>query len=261
MKRLYFFVLLLCSSFGFYLNAEEAHIEPPRLLIKIPTRSRPQQFFEYLDLYYQKLSGKIPYHFLITCDDDDESMNNPETIEKLKTYPNLTFRFSQNISKVDAYNKDINQFVEEYNIILITSDDMLPVIDNYDLVIAYCMLKNFPDYDGMLHFRDGNHYSLKFSTYPIIGKKFYLRLGYAYYPGYVSFFCDNEITEIAQQMKKIKEYDTIILRHMYPISLKEHQLDSLYQRNRAFAYRDKELFEERKQFNFFLSSNQIVNNI
>lgn len=253
MKKLFFSILLLCSIFSSYLNAEEVYIEPPRLLIKIPTRSRPKQFFEFLDLYYQKLSGQIPYHFLITCDDDDTSMNNPQVIQKLKTYPNLTFRFSKNSSKIDAYNKDVSSFIDDYNIILVASDDMKPVHDNYDLVIAQYMVENFPDYDGVLQFLDGLTNTPLCNTYPIIGKKFYLRFGYVYYPGYSAFYCDEEIAEIANQMNKTKMYNIIILKHMYQTN--SAKWDSLYQRNQAFWNHDQELFNERKKFNFFLSQN------
>ena len=54
-----------------------------KLLIKFPTRARHDRFFEVLDMYYEKLSGEVEYEFLITCDDDDEQMNNPETIKTI----------------------------------------------------------------------------------------------------------------------------------------------------------------------------------
>lgn len=58
-----------------------SHEQSPKLLIKFPTRERPQKFFKMLDLYYQYLSGTVPVHFLISCDIDDRSMNCPESIE------------------------------------------------------------------------------------------------------------------------------------------------------------------------------------
>ena len=90
------FLLLIC---------EIIHTHNPSLLIKIPTRSRPEKFLNVLDLYYKKLSGLYPYHFVISCDNNDNSMKNEAIIERIKSYPNLTLYFSDNSSKVEAYNQ------------------------------------------------------------------------------------------------------------------------------------------------------------
>jgi hypothetical protein len=50
----------------------------PKLLIKIPTRARPERFFKTLDAYYHNLSELVPTHFLISCDIDDATMCNAQ---------------------------------------------------------------------------------------------------------------------------------------------------------------------------------------
>ena len=71
-----------------------------KLLIKFPTRARYDKFFEVLDMYYEKLSGEVEYEFLITCDEDDDQMNNPDTIKKLESYDNLSFYFGSRDGKI-----------------------------------------------------------------------------------------------------------------------------------------------------------------
>ena len=53
------------------------------LLIKFPTRSRPEKFKKVLQEYINNLSGSIPTRFVITMDNDDETMNTSEMREWL----------------------------------------------------------------------------------------------------------------------------------------------------------------------------------
>lgn len=222
----------------------------PKLLIKIPTRARPEQFFNVLDLYYEKLSKILPYHFLITCDIDDESMHNENVQARLATYPNLTYIFGNNHTKIEAYNANIDEYMNDYNILMLASDDMVPVENNYDVIIAYNMLEYFPDYDGVLNFHDG-HLGEILNTYPIIGKNFYKLFGYAYYPAYESFFCDEELTLTSRNLGKEKVLDTILLRHEHPAWQGTNKWDAIYEKNQQAWDKDKKLFYQRKQYNFY----------
>lgn len=238
--------LLFALCLAAFVEAEQV----PRLLIKIPTRSRPEQFLHHLDLYYQKLSGTIDYHFLITCNNDDSSMNNEQMLQRLQAYPNLTIRFADCKNKIDAYNRHIDEFKDRFDILLVASDDMVPVKQGYDKIIANYMLQYFPDYDGTLHFFDG-HVSQATNTMPIIGKKYYERFGYIYYPGYQSMYCDNEFTLVAKILKKEKYLNELIIEHLAPAWGKA-PLDDLYRANNAETFHtpDSELFAIR-QTRFF----------
>ena len=63
------------------------------LLIKFPTRQRKDIFFNTLNEYYNKLDDINTVKFVITCDIDDESMNNDETRKLLDNYTNLKYYF------------------------------------------------------------------------------------------------------------------------------------------------------------------------
>ena len=51
-----------------------------KLLIKFPTRGRPDKFFAVLDQYIKKANNLEKIAFLISCDADDASMNNSKII-------------------------------------------------------------------------------------------------------------------------------------------------------------------------------------
>jgi hypothetical protein len=224
--------------------------QPPCLFIKIPTRSRPEKFFSTLEVHYALLSQEIPYHFLISCDIDDATMNNPTVIEKLKSYPHLSFSFCANKSKIEAYNRDVHRDLP-FDILLVSSDDMLPCCQNYDKIIVDTMLEAFPDFDGILNFHDGV-VGAALNTLPIIGKKFFDRFGYIYYPKYVSLFCDEELTLVSRLLNKEKISDRIIIRHLHP----SHGLsawDDLYVYNESLDPHDRKIFHERKARHFDLN--------
>lgn len=229
-----------------------------RLLIKIPTRSRPEKFFKTLDTYYTLLSGKIPYQFLITCDTDDTTMNNPHVIKQLQSYPCLSFSFCLNKSKVAAYNCDLNQDTP-FDILLVTSDDMIPCCPCFDTIIVETMLEAFSDFDGVLNFHDGVVGAV-LNTLPIVGKKFFDRFGYVYHPDYTSLYCDEELTLVSRMLNKEKISDLVIIKHMHPV----HSLgawDALYLRNEGFYSQDYALFNQRKARLFDLDKHLIVNQI
>ena len=212
----------------------------PKILVKYPTRGRSAQFFETLVKMISLAADPSNLRFIITCDKDDKQMNNKEVLEKLQQFSNLEVFFGNNKTKIEACNADISG---DFDIIMLASDDMKPVLNGWDDTIRDQMLKNYPSFDGYLWFYDG--YQAKICTLPILGKKEYDRLGYIYYPGYKSFFCDDEQTLVAKKLNKIKYIDTILFRHNHPIWTGAKR-DKTYQKNAIHFETDKKQFTQRR---------------
>lgn len=223
----------------------------PRLLIKFPTRERVERFFTCLDLYYKNLSNKYFYNFLITCDEDDNTMNNPVIWERFKKYPNLKVIYGKSSSKIDACNRDM-EHAPEFDILILPSDDMNPVVEGYDEIIVAAMLKNFPDFDGIIKFKDNENNNSILNTLPIMGVKYYKRFGYIYHPSYSSFFCDLEMTFVSKILNKEAIIDRVIIRHDNPMC-SPTPVDELFKRNLKYLNVDKEVFLERYKVKFDLS--------
>jgi hypothetical protein len=170
-----------------------------KLLIKFPTRGRKSKFFEVLYEYIDLLDDVNNTYFLITLDKDDKEMYNQDTIDKLKKIKNLSYFFGKSENKVSAINRDLKSN-DNWDILLLASDDMIPQIKGYDSVIRDNMTTHFPDTDGVLWFNDGNRKDL--NTLSILGKKYYQRFNYIYNPEYKSTWCDNEFTQVANILKK-----------------------------------------------------------
>ncbi len=248
MKRFSLLYILLLMLACFDLKGEDnSHVQ---LLIKFPTRDRYVGFFKALDAYYQKLSNKVSYHFVVSCDEDDDVMNSEMAIEKLKTYPHLSYYFGQNKSKIEAINADMGNHLN-FDVLLLASDDMIPIVDGYDEIIVNAMKEHFPDTDGVLHFNDGKR-GADLNTLSILGKAYYNRFGYLYYPGYKSLFCDDEFMAVSRQLNKVVYNPMVIIEHRHFTS-KKAIYDDLYKRNQAYQKQDKALFRQRSQINFGLN--------
>lgn len=219
-----------------------------KLLIKFPTRARPEKFFKVLDIYYNLLDSLSDTRFIISCDSDDKSMNCDNIISKLKNYKNLEFFFSNNKNKIEAINANIID--EDFDIILLASDDMIPQEKGYDTIIKQSFKKFFPDTDGVLWFNDG-YQETRLNTLCILGKKYYNRFGYIYNPTYVSLWCDTEFTDVSRILNKVKYIPHVIIKHEHPVWLNE-QWDDLQIKNDSFNNIDRLNYEKRKQHNFYI---------
>ena len=218
-----------------------------KLLIKFPTRERPDKFFEVLDLYYHLL-GSSNFEFVISCDTDDVTMNTPEVISRLENYDKLTLCFSDNKSKVEAINSNLEN--KEFDILLLASDDMIPEVSNYDIIIKQLFKTYFPDLDGVLWLNDGFQGS-NLNTLVIIGRKYYDRFNYIYHPDYKSLYCDTEFTLVSRALNKAVYVDTCLIRHQQ-YSIIKAEPDKLYVRNDELQHVDLDTFNKRKAKNFNL---------
>lgn len=217
-----------------------------KILVKFPTRDRPIRFFETLDLYYSMADDIDNMYFFISCDIDDDSMNNKNIINKFKEYENLSVKYGSNKNKIEAVNSDINEIIGGYDIILLASDDMLPRVKGYDNIIRNKMIEKYPDLDGVLWFNDGLKGEL-LNTLSIMGVEYFKRFGYIYHPSYKSFYCDDEFTEVSKQLGKCSYFDDIIIEHVHHVKYEEVD-DDLYILNRKYYPEDEKNYKHRRSF-------------
>lgn len=218
-----------------------------KLLIKFPTRNRPKKFLNVLMKYINMLDDKST-EILVSCDSDDETMNNPFIVEVLKQYENVKLFFENNKTKIEAVNNNLKNF--EFDIILLASDDMIPIIKGFDTIIKNKMKETYPDTDGVLWFNDGFQGN-KLNTLSILGKKYYDRFGYIYNPNYKSVWCDNEFMDVANILGKQTYFDEIIIKHEHP-DWGYGERDVIHQENSKNHNNDKITYETRKNNNFYL---------
>lgn len=217
-----------------------------KLLIKFPTMSRPEKFINTLNKYYSNLSGNNDYQFIISLNEDDMTMNNKKMLSFLDSKPNLKYFFGNHKTKIQAINADVEKADNDWDVILLASDDMIPYRQKYDMFILNNMNKHFPNMDGALHFNDGRA-GRKLLTLSILGRKLYDEFGYIYHPDYISLWCDNEFMDVVKQMNKYVFVDRIIIKHDW---IDYTGTDSLHKRNESFFGKDKQTYLKRKAKGF-----------
>jgi len=224
-----------------------------KLLVKFPTRQRFSKFFEVFDQLVYNTKDIENTHFLITADADDKETYSKKFMDEIEFYREQGFSieviYGKSENKINAVNRDLDKIYYDWDILLLMSDDMYPYTPDYDEIIRKAMMENFPDTDGVLYFPDG---FTPLNTLCILGKKYYDRFGYIYYPGYKSFWCDNEFQTVSQILKKEYIGNYILFKHMHPIWIGTGY-DELYESNNVFYAEDQELFERRQKLNFGLS--------
>jgi hypothetical protein len=218
------------------------------LLIKYPTRERPEIFKNIIDYYIRHLSNKRKVKFIISLDTNDVSCNNEHFIlflNNLKTKIDLDFYFGESENKIHACNRDIPS--ENWKVCMLVSDDMVPKKHGFDDIIMNDMEKYYPDFDGVLNY---NAYTAAFEQHipgrgplmvlSIIGKKYYDRFNYIYNPIYKSLFADDEQTRVARKLNKIVDINNRIISHEWS-SIK----DNLRSKTEALDSEDRFVFKNR----------------
>jgi hypothetical protein len=220
-----------------------------KLLIKFPTRNRKNKFFKVLRQYQNLCEDLDNTYFLITLDNDDESMN-PSNVEGIfNTFKNVKVIYGTSNSKIHAVNRDI-ELVNDWDIVLLASDDMTPKVKGYDNIIRNKMKEFYSDTDGILWFNDGFQ-GEKLNTLCVLGKKYYERFNYIYHPDYKSCWSDNEFMEVGKILKKQTYIDSVIIKHEHP-DWGYGNRDQIHTNNINDYQYDLEVYNRRKEINFEL---------
>jgi hypothetical protein len=220
-----------------------------KLLIKFPTRNRKNKFFTVLKQYQRLCEDIENTFFLITLDNDDDEMNSPEVADIFTTFKNIKYVYGDSTSKIHAINRDI-ETIDEWDIVLLASDDMTPKVKGYDNIIRNKMKEHYPDTDGVLWFNDG-HQGNNLNTLCILGKKYYERFNYIYHPEYKSVWSDNEFMLVGNILKKQTYFDEVIIEHEHP-DWGYGNRDVIHRINSQNESHDRNLFTTRKNNNFYL---------
>ena len=162
----------------------------------------------------------------------------------MDSYTHLRYKYGAHKSKIAAINADMKG--EDFDVLFLISDDMIPIVPGFDDVIVNLMKEHFPNLDGALHFDDNCLGGYQTITLSIMGKKLYDRFGYIYHPDYKSFYCDVEFTDEVRRMKKVFYSSLVIVKHDW----KGNIGDSVYKRNTKLGRGDKAVYNKRKATGF-----------
>jgi len=223
-----------------------------RIVIKFPTRNRPEKFQRVFSKYISYLSGKQDVSFVVTMDLDDPSMNNEQMwhfFEEMKKSVPISYHYGSSKTKIEAVNANMEGV--DGDILVVASDDMIPCFEGYDDIIANGFDQFFPDFNGAIKFHDGlRRPNDLLMTLPVIGFPVIREWGYIYHPDYTSVYADNEQTLVLHKTNRLIVSSMCIIRHEWT----PEPFDELHARNenRDMYIRDGKVYNERLARNFDL---------
>jgi len=218
-----------------------------KLLLKFPSRNRPLKFLQVLSDYIAKANDNENICYLISIDRDDQTMTTEVQQQARDLHSNVFIFSGKSKSKIAACNRDIH-YIENWDILVLASDDMICQEKGWDEQIRKDMSEQFPLNDGVLYYPDGY---TQLNTMCIMGKNYYSRFGYIYHPSYTSLFCDDEFMQVSRILGKEYRSDKILFKHEHPV-WKGEKYDALMERNESYFNTDKRVFNQRKSINFGL---------
>jgi len=216
-----------------------------KILYKLTSRSRPDRCRETIASIVGNRSTDKAYMILLSCDEDDESMKNFSYDHY--DYGRLIIKRGQSKNKIDAINRDINEFDWDWDILVNVSDDMI-IEKGFDDVVREAFENSL---DLFLHLPDG-FANERLATMSIMGRDYYNRFGYIYHPSYESVYCDDEAMSVAKILNKYLYVDKHVFKHIHPANVGAHLMDDQYKKTEAADVhaRDCTNYQNRKNNNF-----------
>lgn len=230
-----------------------------RILLKCPTRSRPQKVIGTLQKYLTLANQKHLIGVAVSCDSDDASMLRASTQSEIQAVLSQAawhrLFFSPNKTKIQACNANMDDIDYPWDIVVLVSDDMIPQVRGWDDVIRNHMTAYFPDTNGLLWFNDGCQGD-KLNTLCVYGREMYRHLGHMYHPEYKSLFCDTELTDRCKTgdlVTRCRYIPYCIIRHEHPGAGYTQNMDTLYAKNQVFWNEDMYTYIRRKSYPYDIS--------
>ena len=225
-----------------------------KIIYKFPSRGRPNKFKDVLDKSIAFQSKKHHVRYVITMDTDDATMNNQEMRDYFKNLKDnfgvdIVYHYGDSKSKIEACNANLEN--ESGDAVILVSDDMVPVSQDWDDIIVEVM--DHHGYDIGVKFWDGLRPKQDpLMTLPVMGWKLYEAIGHLYHPSYTSLYSDNEMTQVCSMLGKFVRVDYCIFQHQWT----PEPFDELHARNEnQEMYKiDGAIFEQRQKEKFDIES-------
>ena len=215
-----------------------------KLLFKLTTRSRPQRAIKTLESIFNNVTTDN-FHVLISLDHDDLTTTSIYDWCDGK-FDKITIASGTSKNKIDAINRDLNNLLIKWDVLLNVSDDQVFTKKGFDKIIIDSFNGNL---DQFLHFPDGNQSNL--ATMSIIGYDYYKRDKFVYHPSYQSVYCDNEAQDVAIIRNCYKFVNEDIFVHEHP-AWGKGQMDLQYAKTEhpITYHQDQMNYNKRKNENF-----------
>lgn len=159
-------------------------------------------------------------------------------------------------ARYGCYVEAVNRVAAETtgDVIIVAADDVVPS-QGYDLKILSSFEKHFPKFDGVLKANDLIHaISEPSNTHPVIGRKYYEKFGYVYYPAYFAMYADTDFAYTSLLTQRVVPVPTLILEHWHHTAGKTPR-DFTHEKPLGHTECGERIFNQRQKEGFLLNIN------
>ncbi len=212
-----------------------------KLLVHIPSRGRPVQLINCIVRFRDAIHDKENTMIVATLDSDD--INPLDTLWRDPS-GNLEMLVGKHANKVEAINADLDIF--PWDVLVCASDDLSPMTPGFDQAIRTDFSNEADDLDAVFWYPDSNQ---RICCHPVMGRRYYERDDYVFHPSYRGFYCDDELTMVAQKRGKLFQSTSMKWMHEHP-NYATRKADETDKRAKAFMREDYHNFARRMSAGF-----------
>jgi hypothetical protein len=220
------------------------------ILVKYASRSRPENFMRGLRSIFENAINPEQITVLVSLDIDDPKLNEYDLSEF--SQHNIIKCVGTSKNKIDAINRDVNEYEGHWDILVNFSDDMVFTREGWDDVMREEIDSTWFYYGKgfVFNFTDPNNGGA-LMTMSVMDYEYYIRDRYIYHPSYESVWCDNEAQDVAKKNNRFVDIHEVIFDHLHPANGKA-MTDAQYQKTESAAvhHKDHQNYLNRKQLNF-----------
>lgn len=206
-----------------------------------PSYRRPAEALKCYRDWLSKMKSQVYLEWIISLNNTDLTRNN-----YLNEFEGegVTIIESPSLNMVQATNAAASASKQE--ILILVSDDMY-ACEGWDKKI----IERIDAIKGPAVLQVHDTIRCDILTIPVMNRAAYDMLGYVYYPGYVSMYADNDLTEVAKSLGIYYDATDIRFEHKH-YTVGKSKLDNTYAKeNSPYAMKlGKSLFEQRKKTNW-----------
>ena len=213
------------------------------------TRGRPEQSTQAARRMIGDMQSGIPFKYYFSLDADDPCLEQYKTLIKQLGFV-TDIIVDNNQGCVDATNRGASKYNGE-DLVIVNADDIITKIAGWDLNVLDFIEKNVHTQEYLVHFPETKK---DCAIYQILSGALYRKLGYIFYPKYVSMYADNDLWATTTALGACYNYTApypSLFHHDHPGENFDKWDDTYKRTNRPICYEiGSKIYEERKRKKF-----------
>lgn len=217
-----------------------------QLMIIHPSRGRPQKARNAMTQIISSMSTSIGFTYYLSLDDDDLTLNSYRNI--FAVFPKIKLVVGNNPHEVVQATNRAAEKIQAEKVILCHTDDYF-FGEGWDKTL-FEFIKTINTDIFLIHFPSVRNAKNK-AIPQVLSAGLYKKLGYVFYPKYVSMYADDDLYHAAKSLDAVYSLRDWPMEHRNPVFGFGRRDDTGKRTNRPEAFRvGRRVLKDRRTRNF-----------